>query len=142
MTPRAIAIVKQSFTHVLPIRERTAARFYARLFQMAPETRAMFTTDMEEQGRKLVDTIAAVVDNLDTLDRIVPAVRALAVRHVDYGVRDEHYGLVGLALIETLRELLGREAFEGELEAAWRDAYKIVATTMIAAAADEAPRPA
>ena len=81
-----------------------------------------------------MDTLAVVVNNLDRLDTIVPAVQALAIRHRDYGVEDEHYGLVGLALIETLREMLGA-AFEGELEQAWRDAYRWVAATMIEASA-------
>ena len=133
MTPRQIEIVRNSFDHVLPIPDRVAARFYARLFQMAAETRVMFTGDMTVQGRKLIDTLAAVVANLDLIDAVLPAVTALAVRHIDYGVTEEHYGPVGLALLETLRELLG-PAFDGELEQAWRDAYKLVAATMIAAA--------
>lgn len=132
MTPREILIVQKSFAQLLPIPDRLAARFYARVFQMAPETRAMFTGDMVEQGRKLVDTLAAVVTCLDRLDAILPMVRVLAVRHVDYGVTEEHYGPVGLALIETLRELLG-PVFDGELEQAWRDAYALVAGAMIEA---------
>lgn len=58
---------------------------------------------------------------------------ALAVRHRDYGVEADQYGLVGLAPMETLRELLGK-VFDGELEQAWRDVYAQVATTMIDAA--------
>lgn len=34
--------------------------------------------------------------------------------------------------METLREMLGL-AFDGELEHAWREAYRLVATTMIGA---------
>lgn len=133
MTPRQISLVQASFARLLPISDRVGARFYARLFQLAPETRAMFPDDLAEQQRKLVATLAAVVEALDRIDTILPAVRALAVRHVDYGVSEEHYSPVGLALIETLRELLGA-AFDGELEQAWRDAYHLVATTMIDAA--------
>lgn len=74
MTPRQISIVQASFDHLLPIPGRLAARFYQRLFQMAPETRAMFKTDMVAQGQKLVDTLAAVVASLDQIEAIVPAV--------------------------------------------------------------------
>lgn len=133
MTPRQISIVQASFDYILPIPDRVGARFYNRLFQMAPETRAMFAGDMTEQGRKLVATLATVVNSLDRLDPVVPALKALGERHRDYGVMDEHYGPVGLALIETLREMLGAE-FDGELEQAWRDAYGLVAKTMIEAA--------
>ncbi|WP_425228293.1 globin family protein [Sphingomonas sp.] len=139
MPNRQIAIVQASFAQLRPIPDRVGARFYHRLFQLAPETRAMFPDDMAVQGRKLVDTLAAVVDALDHLDTILPAVRALGLRHHAYGVRDEQYGLVGLALIETLREMLGAQ-FDDELERAWRDAYGLVATAMIEAANAHAAR--
>lgn len=130
MTPRAISIVRASFAQLVPVPDRVGARFYHRLFQMAPETRVMFKNDMAEQGRKLVQTLATVVRGLDSLESILPAVRDLAIRHDDYGVAEEHYSLVGLALIETLREMLG-PAFDGELEQAWRDAYGLIAAAMI-----------
>lgn len=133
MTPRQISIIQASFAQLLPIPDRVGARFYRRLFQMAPETRGMFADDMAEQNRKLAVTLAAVVEGLDRIETILPAVHDLAVRHRDYGVVEEQYGLVGLALVETLREMLGA-GFDGELEQAWRDAYRLVATTMIAAA--------
>lgn len=130
MTPREIAIVQASFAELLPIPDRVGARFYFRLFQLAPETRPMFRNDMAAQGRKLVDTLATVVDALDRIETVLPAVRALAIQHVGYGVEEEHYALVGLALIETLREMLG-DGFDLELEQAWRDAYRLVADAMI-----------
>src|SRR6266404_190010 len=55
-------------------------------------------------------TIAVVVASLDRLDKILPAVKDLAVRHVGYGVEDRHYAKVGEALIWTLEAGLG-EAF-------------------------------
>lgn len=133
VTPRAISIVRDSFAQLMPIPDRVGGRFYHRLFQLAPETRAMFAEDMTEQRLKLVQTLATVVKHLDRLDPIMPAVHDLAIRHLDYGVQDEQYSLVGLALIETLREMLGTK-FDGELEQAWRDAYGLVATAMIDAA--------
>ena len=130
MTPRQISIVQSSFAEISPIPDRLATRFYNRLFQMAPNTRAMFPDDMADQKRKLVQTLAMVVESLRDLEPILPAVRILAIRHVSYGVRDEQYGLVGLVLIETLRDMLAAR-FDGELEQAWRDAYSLIATTMI-----------
>lgn len=132
ISPEQIARVQESFVHCLPIPDQVAATFYARLFTMAPDTRRLFTTDMTEQGRKLVMTLAAVVDGLDRLDQIVPVARELALRHVRYGVVDAHYGIVGIALLETLRELLG-PLFNAETEEAWGAAYTLIADTMMAA---------
>lgn len=132
ITAAQIDLVQASFIHCLPIPDTVAATFYRRLFTAAPSTRALFASDMKEQGRKLVMTLAAVVDGLDHLDRIVPIAQELAIRHVRYGVVDSHYAVVGTCLLETLRELLG-PLFDQETEAAWAAAYCLLSDTMIAA---------
>ncbi|MBN1206418.1 MAG: hypothetical protein JXB05_16020, partial [Myxococcaceae bacterium] len=58
----------------------------------------------------------------------------LGVRHAGYMVQDHHYGLVGEALLWTLREGLG-DAFNPETESAWREVYGVVASVMKKAAA-------
>jgi hemoglobin-like flavoprotein len=49
--------------------------------------------------------------------------------HVDYGVKTEHYPLVGAALVEALRRASG-PAWTAELEKAWKDAYLVLAEIM------------
>ena len=61
--------------------------FYDRLFEIAPQTRAMFHVDMIEQRRKLMAMLAAVVKGLGNLEQILPAASALAKRDVSYGAR-------------------------------------------------------
>jgi hemoglobin-like flavoprotein len=39
---------------------------------------------------------------LTRLETVLPAASALAKKHVTYGVKDEHYGIVGAALLWTL----------------------------------------
>jgi hemoglobin-like flavoprotein len=89
---------------------------------------------MEEQGRKLMATLATVVDAIDRLDTVVPAVQALGRQHKGYGVRPAQYDTVGSALLWTLRRALGAD-FTPAVEAAWTEAYTILATTMKDAAA-------
>ena len=91
--------------------------------------------DMRRQGMKLMDMMAVAVGSLDKLDRIIPAVRALGQRHVAYGVREEHYDIVGAALLWTLEQGLG-DAWTVELASAWATAYTLLATTMKDAAAE------
>ena len=133
MTPAEIALVQSSFEKVLPIAPQAAALFYARLFERAPEVRALFKGDMEEQGRKLMATLAAVVQSLDRLQEILPVAKNLALRHVTYGVRPEHYAPVGAALLWTLEQGLGA-AFTPDVAAAWRAAYGTLSAAMIQAA--------
>ena len=95
----------------------------------------MFESDMKQQGKKLMDSLKMVVGNLRNLDRIIPGVKAMAVRHTAYGVKNEHYLAVGVALIDTLQKGLGA-AFTTEVREAWVAAYTTLATTMQAAAAE------
>lgn len=138
MTPQQIALVRDSFKQVLPIREQAAELFYNRLFEIAPETRLLFKGDIRSQGAKLMAAIATVVNALDKLETVLEPVQAMARRHVGYGVIEAHYAVVGQALLWTLGKGLG-EAFTPEVEAAWTDAYGALSGVMIAAAREEAP---
>lgn len=133
MDARQIALVQDSFVHVVPISDETAADFYSRLFAIAPHVRPLFKGDMAEQGRKLVMTLATVVAALDRLDTVLPTARELAVRHVRYGAQEAHYDAVGVALLDTLRAKLGAR-FDVETEAAWAEAYQALSGAMIEAA--------
>jgi hemoglobin-like flavoprotein len=133
MTPRQVHEVQASFAKVEPIAEQAAALFYGRLFETAPEVRALFTADMDVQGRKLMTAIATVVHSLHDIDAVTPAVRDLAKRHVAYGVRPEHYEFVGAALLWTLEQGLGTD-FTPAVNAAWAAAYGALSDMMIAAA--------
>src|ERR1700745_3326598 len=107
MTPAQIKLVQDSFAKVSPISEQAAALFYGRLFEIAPEVKPLFHGDMKEQGRKLMATLAVVVNGIGNLEAILPAASALAKKHVGYGVTARHYGPVGAALLWTLERGLG-----------------------------------
>ena len=133
MTPQQVNQVQASFIKIVPIADRAAALFYSRLFEMAPETRALFCDEMGRQGRKLMAAVAAVVNSLGDFDAIVRIARELAERHVAYGVQPEHYALVGSALLWTLEQGLADE-FIPALRAAWEAAYCDLSEVMIASA--------
>ena len=133
MTPAQIALVRSSFDKVLPMSEQAAAIFYARLFELAPQVRALFKGDMKDQGRKLMAMLRTVVSVLDKPDVLVPAAERLAERHVGYGAQPAHYAVVGQALLDTLQTGLGA-AFTTETREAWTTAYGTLSSVMIAAA--------
>ncbi len=129
MDARQIALVRANFALVAPVSKEAAALFYGRLFEIAPPLRALFYGDIEAQGVKLMAMLATAVANLDRLDTLVPAVRALGMRHAAYGVKDADYGPVAEALLWTLAQALG-EAFTAEAQAAWVAAYTVLAGQM------------
>jgi hemoglobin-like flavoprotein len=132
MTPEQIALVQSSFAQVLPIADTAAALFYSHLFEVDPSLKPLFTGAMPEQGRKLMTMIRVVVNGLDRLDQLVPAVQALGRRHAAYRVEARHYDTVGAALLWTLSQGLGA-GFTSETAAAWATAYTLLAETMKAA---------
>jgi len=133
MTPDQIKLVQQSFAKVAPISDQAAELFYGRLFEIAPSVRAMFPNDMTEQRRKLMATLAIVVNGLSNLEMILPAASSLATRHVAYGAKAEHYPVVGEALLWTLEKGLGAD-WTPEVAKAWTAAYTTLSEFMIAQA--------
>jgi hemoglobin-like flavoprotein len=130
MTPQQVKLVQESFAKVVPISETAAVLFYGRLFEIAPQVKAMFPADMTEQRKKLMATLAVVVNGLANLESILPAASALAKRHVSYGAKPAHYPVVGSALLWTLEKGLG-DAWTPELAEAWTAAYGTLSGYMI-----------
>src|ERR1700720_73386 len=133
MTPEQVKLVQQSFSKVVPIAEQAAVIFYDRLFEIAPQVKSMFQADMTAQRGKLVATLAAVGNGLGNLGSILPAVSALAKRHVSYGAKAEHYPVVGAALLWTLEKGLG-DGWTPEVADAWGTAYGTLSGHMISEA--------
>jgi nitric oxide dioxygenase len=133
MNENQITLVQDSFAKVVPIKDAAAEIFYTRLFEIAPQVRPMFKGDIAEQGSKLMTMLGTVVNGLRDLDKIVPVAEALAVKHIDYGVKAEHYDTVGASLLYTLKTGLGDD-FSAEVEDAWTTAYTTLAGVMVNAA--------
>lgn len=130
MTPRQIELVRTSFAAAAPVGDAVAINFYQRLFRRDPQLRGMFAEDMAIQRGKLIDTLAEVVADLDRPAANASRLAALGRHHAELQVEDGHYALVGDALIETLRDALGPR-FTPETEAAWLEAYGMIARLMI-----------
>ena len=123
-------LVQNSWEKVLPISDTAATLFYGRLFELDPSTRPLFKdTNMAQQRKKLMQVIGTVVNGLNMLDQLIPAVSNLGRRHLAYGVRNQHYSSVGTALIWTLEQGLGAD-FTPEVREAWTTLYAVLAKTM------------
>jgi hemoglobin-like flavoprotein len=133
MTPEQVSLVKLTFVRVIDIREQAGRLFYERLFEIAPDTRAMFKSDIDEQAGKLMDSLAVAISTLRDGRALAVLLDGLGKRHAGYGVRDEHYEKVGDALIWTLEKGLG-DAFTPAARAAWLALYGAVASAMKKAA--------
>ncbi len=141
LPPDDIELLQTSLARILPQAPAATRRFYGRLFELAPETQQLFTHDMEEQGRKFMETLAYLVNGLYNIDRIRPAIERLGRDHVEYGVQPDHYWAVRDALLWAMAETEG-VTFTDEVGAAWARAYDLLASIMQKAAADQHDAPA
>lgn len=110
---------------------------YARLFRN-PDIAAMFdraAQDSGEQPRRLAAAILAYAKNIDKLQNLGPAVQRMVARHVETGVKAEHYPYVAEALLPAIRDVLGAEVATDAVLAAWGEAYWMLADILIAAEA-------
>ena len=129
MTPQQIRTVQESFLKIAPIAELAADLFYARLFELDPNLRPMFKTDMKRQGMTLMTMLGSAVRGLANPQALVPVLRGLGRRHVSYGVKEEHYDTVGKAFIDTLAHAFGDD-FDHETREAWTAAYALMSALM------------
>lgn len=106
---------------------------YKRLFQN-DDVKAMFDAAAQESGeqpRRLAAAILAYAKNIDKLENLGPAVTRMVQRHVECGVKAEHYPYVAEALLPAIRDVVGADVATDEVLAAWGEAYWMLADILI-----------
>ena len=122
-------LVRTTFTKLAVMPEVAGALFYERLFALNPTFRPLFKNDMRIQGVKLMTMLTMIVYNLHEPGWILPAVRDLGARHVEYGVRLVDYDALREALLWTLEQALD-EDFTPAVREAWTVCYDELAGEM------------
>lgn len=130
-SPLPVELLENSFAKVKPVATEFVDRFYDNLFTDYPAAKPLFAnTDIKQQGKKLLQSLVLVIDNLRKPDVLSDALKGLGARHVKYGALPEHYPLVGNTLLKTFEEFLG-EAWTDDVKQAWVDAYEAISTIML-----------
>ena len=135
MNDRELKSIRKSFLLLEGHTDVFAALFYKRLFESEPSLRTMFRGDMTEQGKKLMQTMILLNTSLDHFDRLQSSLRNLGKRHAGYGVRPEHYAIVGAVLMQSLEEFAGTR-FDAILKQAWTKLLSLVSAAMLQGAGE------
>ena len=133
MSPEQADLVRKSFDTMWPVRKQFAELFYQRFFELAPDTRHLFPTDLHGQHLKLMDMMAAIVAALDERELFQSITTYAGRRHARFGAKPAHFAAFGQALIWSLENQLG-SSFTPELREAWITLYDAVRSKMISAA--------
>ena len=127
-----VELLADSFDLVRSQKEAFAKTFYSRLFLIYPQTAHLFQeADMKRQEASLVAALATVISLLKKADnnQFVSVVQNLGKRHQGYGVKREHYWMVGNVLLSTLADFLG-DRWTANLNDAWAEAYQAIVGLM------------
>ncbi|MFQ5622581.1 MAG: globin domain-containing protein [Paracoccaceae bacterium] len=130
LTGEQLAVIRKSFALLEDNLETVSGLLYQRLFEIKPDFRPMFRSDIIDQGMRFMSTLRTIVNHLESPESLHPFLVELAEGHAAYGVGPEHFPPMGEALIWTMKKTLGDGMPEGA-EEAWRAAYKHVADEMI-----------
>lgn len=138
LSHETVAIVKSTGPALRQHGVAITTAMYARLFQDAT-VKAMFdqaAQDSGEQPRRLAAAILGYAENIDRLDALDGAVARMVARHVQTGVKPDHYPKVAAALLPAIRDVLGEEVATDAVLAAWGEAYQFLADLLIAKEAE------
>jgi nitric oxide dioxygenase len=129
LDPSEIVEIRRTFEVFLAAGPDAWEGFYHRLFEAAPHLQPMFRMEPGQQARKLVQSLKVILAGLGSPQEYVGVLQRLGERHRGYGVEDEHYALVGTALLDTLEDAVGAD-FTAASRSAWDRAYRLMATLM------------
>jgi hemoglobin-like flavoprotein len=123
--------LRESFALVAERAPDLTHRFYDQLFLRYPQVQSLFGRNSKpKQERMLTEALVAVLEHLEQPVWLTDTLHALGAKHVGYGVTDEMYDMVGVALLATLAEVAG-PAWTPRTEAAWKEAYGAIAGLMM-----------
>jgi NAD(P)H-flavin reductase/hemoglobin-like flavoprotein len=126
-------LLQQSFALVEADADKLASHFYALLFLEDPALRDLFPPMMDAHRGRLITALITLVHQAHDTEAMDEYVRQLGRDHRRFGVRPEHYTVVGQCLLSTLRRFAGPR-WTAEMDACWYAAFQRVAAIMVEAA--------
>jgi hemoglobin-like flavoprotein len=125
MTPTQIALVQASWQKVDEKNHEVAQMFYQRLFELAPELRQFYQTDLKECGARLMRNLGMAVTSLGRMDSVMPMLQDFAAQRVEHGIKDGYETVVRNAMLWALERRLA-ESFTQDVRTAWNETYSLL----------------
>ena len=82
-------LLRDSFETFMADGTEVVTDFYDRLFRVAPQLQSLFSTDMERQVRKFLQSLNLIVSSLANTEKAVPMLQRLAKKDPAPGVRQQ-----------------------------------------------------
>jgi hypothetical protein len=150
------SLVQQSWEQVKAIGVNVVAeRLYKKSFELLPECMPLFPPEVRNKYRewsaddfieeddsiwnsdamrrlwaKVINALGCTVAGLHDMGKLVPMLTKLGNRHINYGLQERFWPVVGKAVDLTLQELLGA-SYTPEVQQAWIMVYGFTSSIMI-----------
>ncbi|KAK9469466.1 globin-like protein [Lipomyces arxii] len=149
LTPEDAVVVKESWKETIaisPANQTTSNsgspsnlfcnQFYQNLFAVRPDLEFMFP-DVARQSAAISGLFSVALAMLESIEALDEILERMGRRHAYVmGIEAEHFELLGVIFIQTLRDRLA-ERFTPQIEITWIKIYSYLASKMIAAGQDD-----
>ena len=122
-------LIKLSLERLSDEADPVTLLLYGKLVELEPSTRHLDHNDRAAQGRKLMDTLAAVASSLDRFESLRPRLLHLGRLHASYGIQPANYDTLIAALLWAFGQALGAD-FDARTREAWLLSLTAVAGVM------------
>lgn len=126
---KTIETVKETAPVIKDHIKEIGETFYKKLFARHPELYNMFNQTNQKRGLQqeaLAYGVYLAGENIDDFGPIESMIRRVAEKHRALGVKPEQYPVVGEALLDAVKEVLGNAATD-DIMNAWEKAYNYIA---------------
>lgn len=117
-----VRLLREQYARIADDAAGFAAGFYARLFTLAPLTRALFRQHMDAQGDRFMRMLGRLTSEADQPQVLAATIEQLAELHRPHGLVREDAEPVLQALCGELEARLG-DGFDARARAAWAALY-------------------
>lgn len=130
-------LLKETFAYVMADAQKSMEYFYAHLFVLNPEIRALFPLAMDDLRGRVFQALARLIWTMDSPQACAAYLRQLGRDHRKFGVREKHHQAFFDALLVTVEHFSGI-GWTAETRAAWQAALDYAKAEMLAAASADA----
>mmetsp|Transcript_10698 Transcript_10698/g.26475 ORF Transcript_10698/g.26475 Transcript_10698/m.26475 type:complete len:153 (+) Transcript_10698:64-522(+) len=136
-------LVQDSWALVEKDLDAHGIKFFMRIFTIAPQAQGLFSfkdlpkedleksPELAKHAGTVMRTVGKAVAGLSNLEALVPVLQKLGAAHAKYGVKPEHFPIVGEALLWTLEDGLGPAgAWTPEVKEAWTKTWETIVSVM------------
>jgi len=154
---RRVSLVENSWEQVRALGMPTVGGILCRhTLELVPEAKVLFPLDVRRRYRewtaeegeedeevevlesaavrqlfgRIITAVGSAVAGIHDMVQLMPMLTKLGARHINYGVSEDHWKVLGEALDMTLHDVLG-DAYTAEVQQAWSLVYGFTSAVMI-----------